>query len=213
MLCLQDAALSHSLAGTSLALLLRNLVWCSSSEELHCACSWTGLHTPHALPTSHRPSCWQTGQRRRAKALPLFLTLSVQGGYEWAFNVLLCILSWCQCGLIGGVRRKATRVKGVWQVAVPCKARHLARAVDDHSGYMVENVQVLQRENNRIDPVVLALADLIADQPDRLLPHIHFEGDYCLACDWRRLDLKESAEVMPPISEQASRHLPRFFSN
>ena len=64
-------------------------------------------------------------------------------------------------------------------------------------------MQVLQRENNRIDPVVLALADLIAEQPDRLLPHIHFEGDYCLACDWRRLDLKESAEVTPTIPEQA----------
>ena len=72
---------------------------------------------------------------------------------------------------------------------------------------------MLQRENNRIDPVVLALADLIADQPDRLLPHIHFEGDYCLACDWRRLDLKESDEVMPPISEQASSHFSRFCSN
>ena len=57
-------------------------------------------------------------------------------------------------------------------------------------------VQVLAKENARIDPVVLALADLIAEQPDRLLPHIHFEGDYCLACDWRRLDLKESAEVL-----------------
>ena len=54
---------------------------------------------------------------------------------------------------------------------------------------------MLRKENSRIDPVVLALADLIAEQPDRLLPHIHFEGDYCLACDWRRLDLKESAEV------------------
>lgn len=54
---------------------------------------------------------------------------------------------------------------------------------------------MLAKENARIDPVVLALADLIAEQPDRLLPHIHFEGDYCLACDWRRLDLKESAEV------------------
>ena len=54
---------------------------------------------------------------------------------------------------------------------------------------------MLSKENSRIDPVVLALADLIAEQPDRLLPHIHFEGDYCLACDWRRLDLKESAEV------------------
>ena len=74
---------------------------------------------------------------------------------------------------------------------------------------MVDIVQVLQREDNRIDPVVLALADLIADQPDRLLPHIHFEGDYCLACDWRRLDLKESAEVMPAISKQASSHLSR----
>ena len=59
------------------------------------------------------------------------------------------------------------------------------------------HVQVLAKENARIDPVVLALADLIAEQPDRLLPHIHFEGDYCLACDWRRLDLKESAEVLP----------------
>ena len=57
------------------------------------------------------------------------------------------------------------------------------------------SLQVLAKENARIDPVVLALADLIAEQPDRLLPHIHFEGDYCLACDWRRLDLKESAEV------------------
>ena len=56
-------------------------------------------------------------------------------------------------------------------------------------------LQELSKENARIDPVVLALADLIAEQPDRLLPHIHFEGDYCLACDWRRLDLKESAEV------------------
>ena len=68
-------------------------------------------------------------------------------------------------------------------------------------------MQVLQRENNRIDPVVLALADLIADQPDRLLPHIHFEGDYCLACDWRRLDLKESAEVMPATSDWAAWHV------
>ncbi len=59
----------------------------------------------------------------------------------------------------------------------------------------VISLQVLSKENSRIDPVVLALADLIAEQPDRLLPHIHFEGDYCLACDWRRLDLKESAEV------------------
>ena len=58
------------------------------------------------------------------------------------------------------------------------------------------HVQVLAKENARIDPVVLALAALIAEQPDRLLPHIHFEGDYCLACDWRRLDLKESAEVL-----------------
>ncbi len=61
---------------------------------------------------------------------------------------------------------------------------------------LVVHVQVLAKENARIDPVVLALADLIAEQPDRLLPHIHFEGDYCLACDWRRLDLKESAEVL-----------------
>ena len=55
--------------------------------------------------------------------------------------------------------------------------------------------------------MVLALADLIAEQPDRLLPHIHFEGDYCLACDWRRLDLKESAEVMPAISHWAAWHV------
>lgn len=62
---------------------------------------------------------------------------------------------------------------------------------------------MLQKEGSRVDPVVLALADLIADQPDRLLPHIHFEGDYCLACDWRRLDLKESAEVLPATSDYA----------
>ena len=89
-------------------------------------------------------------------------------------------------------------------LSASCRAQDHADSVYDCSGRAAEHVQVLQKEGSRIDPVVLALADLIADQPDRLLPHIHFEGDYCLACDWRRLDLKESAEVLPTISDQAA---------
>jgi hypothetical protein len=46
-----------------------------------------------------------------------------------------------------------------------------------------------------VDPVPAALARLVGRAPDRLLPHMHFEGDFCLDCDWRRIDLEASSRV------------------
>ena len=54
-----------------------------------------------------------------------------------------------------------------------------------------------------VDPVPAVLARLIGRAPDKLLPHMHFEGDFCLNCDWRRIDLEASSRarcllVCPP---------------
>ncbi len=49
----------------------------------------------------------------------------------------------------------------------------------------------------KLDPVAEALATLVARNPERLLPHMHFEGDFCIGCDWRRIDLQESSKVCP----------------
>ncbi len=54
--------------------------------------------------------------------------------------------------------------------------------------------QALQ-EDVALDPVAAALARLIQRMPDRLLPKMHFEGDFCIGCDWRRINLTESSKV------------------
>ena len=60
-------------------------------------------------------------------------------------------------------------------------------------------LQDLQAEGGQgyvpVDPVPAVLARLIARSPDRLLPHMHFEGDFCLNCDWRRIDLEASSRA------------------
>lgn len=36
--------------------------------------------------------------------------------------------------------------------------------------------------------------------PERLLPKMHFEGDFCIGCDWRRINLTESSKVLCLLS-------------
>ncbi|BDA50039.1 probable glycosyltransferase 2 [Coccomyxa sp. Obi] len=51
------------------------------------------------------------------------------------------------------------------------------------------------QEEVALDPVAAALARLIQRMPDRMLPKMHFEGDFCIGCDWRRINLTESSKV------------------
>ena len=55
------------------------------------------------------------------------------------------------------------------------------------------------REDVKLDPVAEALARLIVRMPDRLLPKMHFEGDFCIGCDWRRINLTESSKVLSSL--------------
>lgn len=55
--------------------------------------------------------------------------------------------------------------------------------------------QALQEDGPKLDPVAEALARLVVRMPDRLLPKMHFEGDFCVGCDWRRINLTESSKV------------------
>lgn len=46
----------------------------------------------------------------------------------------------------------------------------------------------------KTNPVSQAIIDVVADEP-ALLDRVRFETDFCMACDWRRIDLKRAGQV------------------
>ena len=51
--------------------------------------------------------------------------------------------------------------------------------------------------NKSSDPVAAAMMTVLkARGLEESLTHFRFEGEFCMSCDWRRIDLKQSSQVV-----------------
>ena len=48
------------------------------------------------------------------------------------------------------------------------------------------------------DPLSVAMAEMVADSPDKYLEKLNFRSEICISCDWRRIDLLASTKVRRP---------------
>ncbi len=59
------------------------------------------------------------------------------------------------------------------------------------------------------DPLSVAMADMVAESPDKFLEKLNFRSEICISCDWRRIDLLASTKVRaPPPWRPAARPRP-----
>ena len=57
-------------------------------------------------------------------------------------------------------------------------------------------MQVIEVTSLPPDPVAAAMMNILkARGLNESLSHFRFEGEFCMSCDWRRIDLKMSTEV------------------
>ena len=48
------------------------------------------------------------------------------------------------------------------------------------------------------DPLSVAMADMVAESPDKFLEKLNFRSEICISCDWRRIDLLASTKARAP---------------
>ena len=61
-------------------------------------------------------------------------------------------------------------------------------------------VQITSGKDFPSDPVGAAMASIFkAKGLKQSLTHLRFEGEFCMSCDWRRIDLKLSTQARPTI--------------
>lgn len=57
------------------------------------------------------------------------------------------------------------------------------------------NMLSAMQDSSQVDVAAQALTHIINDNPRNYLSLMHFEKDFCLDCDWRRIDLNASDKV------------------
>ena len=53
----------------------------------------------------------------------------------------------------------------------------------------------MDQDGSTYDPVALALLHLVQHDQHNWMSHIHLEHEFCLDCDWKRVDLAQSGKV------------------
>ena len=71
-------------------------------------------------------------------------------------------------------------------------ACHMRQAYDLTSSPQVQT----SPEEHNMDPVAQTVVRMMAAAPHKYLPHFSFEGAFCVACDWRRVDLEASSKAV-----------------
>ena len=54
---------------------------------------------------------------------------------------------------------------------------------------------ICPQDGSQYDPVALALLHLVQHDQHNWMSHIHLEHEFCMDCDWKRVDLTQSGKV------------------